>query len=230
MNNIQTSFSEIPIYQHYATHDKTQIMRAFEYAKKSHEGQKRKSGEPYIVHPIAVTEIVMHLNVIPEIVISALLHDVLEDTPINFEDIHHDFGFHIAKIVNTLSKSHKIQILDHDTDEERKLLHHQFLELIKDSKAAIIKVADRLNNIRTLDHLSKEKQVRISLETIKMYVPLAYEMGIFDISKELHNTAQQYLSEGEYEHAKALSQIYEKEIQSKGYHKDAIDKCVMEIL
>ncbi len=222
-------FSSFPIYQQYSIHDKFQIARALDFAEKAHSKEKRENGDDYITHPIAVAKIIMELNVIPEIVISALLHDVLEDTPVNFEEMHHEFGFHIAKIVNMLSKSYKIKILDHNSDEERKLLHHYFLETISDPKAAIIKIADRLHNMRTLEYTKVEKQKRKSLETIKIYVPLALEMGLPEISKELEEIAKKYLTKEEYVRAKEVSINYDKEIQEKGYHKNAIEKCVMEV-
>jgi GTP pyrophosphokinase len=223
------SFSDLPIFDKYSVHDRVQIERAFSFAKKAHDGQLRQSGEDYFVHPYEVARVLMQLRAIPVIVISGLLHDVLEDTEVPFEELHNDFGFHIAKIVNTVSKSRKIEILDHDSDQERKLLHHQFLDTIKDPMATLVKVADRLHNMRTLNFTKPEKQRRKSIETIKMYYPLAKEIGVSRVANEFKEIASAYLDEKDLDHALDLSKQYDREIQEKGYHKNAIDHCVMEI-
>jgi len=217
----------IKISDLYSTHDRVQILKALDFMKKAHNSQKRQSGEKYEIHPIAVANIVIEKKVIPEIIIAALLHDVLEDTSVTFDEMYHEFGFQIAKIVNMLSKSHKIKIIEHGSDLERKLLHHQFLETIKDPRSAIIKVADRYHNISTLEYLSTEKKTRISTETIKIYVPLAYEMGLSDLSTDLEQKSKKYLSEEQYLQAKKISKNYDQEIREKGYHKNAIEKCVL---
>ncbi len=224
----QNPFKDIFIFKHYSTHDKMQVIKALDFAKNAHKSQKRANGDPYIVHPIAVAKIVLELKAIPEITEASLLHDTIEDTSVNFEDIHHEFGFHVAKIVNTVSKSHKIQLLEHNSEEERKALHHMFLETIKDPKSALVKVADRLNNIRTIDALTAEQENRISRETIKAYVPLAFEMGIPKIAEELHNLAKKHLDKKAYNHALEVMKKYDQEIKEKGYHKDAIDHCAFE--
>jgi GTP pyrophosphokinase len=222
MNGI---FQDFTIYKRYSTHDKVQIAKALDFAKKHHQRQKRESGEDFISHPIRVAKILLQLEVIPEITTAALLHDVLEDTNAHFEDLHQEFGFNIAKLVNTLSKSHKIKLLKHNSDAERKALHHHFLDTIKDPKAAIIKVADRLHNIRTLNFLAPERQKRIACATVKAYVPLAYEIGTKKIAQELEIKSQNYLSPQELTHAQKVAQKYTREIKAKDYHQNALEEC-----
>jgi GTP pyrophosphokinase len=217
------------VFSVYALHDKVQIKKAVDFAISSHQDQLRQSGEPYITHPLKVAEILLNLKVIPVITLSGILHDVLEDTEKTFKDLENMFGFHVAKIVNTVSKSRKIEILDHGSEEERKLLHHQFLDTIKDPMATLVKIADRLHNMRTLEFTDQEKKVRKSLETIKMYYPLALEVGLPDIAEELLVISKKYLEHDKVLKAIEISKQYEEEIKDKGYHKNAIDHCVMEI-
>lgn len=223
------SFNSLEIFSKYSLHDKVQITKAVEFSRRAHDGQLRQSGEEYFTHPFAVAKILMELKTIPVIVIAGLLHDVLEDTKVNFHEMHTEFGFHIAKIVNTVSKSRKIEILDHGSDGERKILHHQFLDTIKDPMATLVKIADRLHNMRTLNFTRAEKQKRKSLETIKMYYPLAREVGITNVAEELKSISEKYLEKSELEMAFEQSKSYEKEILEKGYHKNALDHCVMDI-
>lgn len=221
------NFQQFPVFEKYSTHDRREVLQAFDFAKKAHTGQKRASGEDYISHPLAVSHILLEHKAVPDLVVAGLLHDVIEDTPVGFEEVHHEFGFLVAKIVNTLSKSYKLSVV-HEDDKKRQILHHQFLETIKDPKAAMVKVADRLHNMRTLDFKKSDRQKVKALETIKMYVPLSSEMGLLEISDELSQLSQKYLSGEEFENGLLLQKKYKQEIEEKGYHKNALSKCVFQ--
>jgi len=198
------------------------------HAKRAHDGQLRASGKPYLIHPVGVADTLMQLSAKPEVIAAGLLHDVLEDTDENFKILEHDFDFELAKIVNAVTQSKKMErIKKNHPAEKRRLLHHQFLDTIKDIRSALVKLADRLDNCRTLEYLPAEKQHEIAEETLKMYVPLARQAGFDLISRELESICLDILPKWDFQRAQTESLIFEQEIAEKGYHQNKLDECLI---
>ena len=180
------------------------IIHAYEVANKLHTGQFRKSGEPYIIHPLNVACILASLHVGPDTICAGLLHDVVEDTAMTKEGIAEEFGQDIAELVDGVTKVGQLQFV---SLEEKQVENHQhmLLAMAKDIRVIVVKLADRLHNIRTLGSLNSEKQVRIAKETLEIYAPLAHKLGIFKIKAELEDTALKYVEPAYYN--KILGQI-----------------------
>ncbi len=170
------------------------IEKAFEYAEAMHEGQMRKSGEPYICHPVSVAIIVSQLGLDTDAVCAALLHDVLEDCKdrVDIDLIRRNFGADVIELVEGLTKFTEIQFEEKE-DESIENLRKMFLAMSKDIRVIFIKLADRLHNMRTLSAKSEARQRSIALETMHVYAPLAHRLGIQKIKTELENLALQYL-------------------------------------
>lgn len=183
--------------------DKKKIMKAYRYIKTKHEGQKRASGEDYIVHPIEVAKILSELNMDSASVISALLHDVLEDTDASYEEIEREFGKDIADIVDGVTKIGKIRfrrVEEAQAENFRKLM----LAMSRDIRVIVVKLADRLHNMRTLKYLRKDKRVRIARETLEIYAPIAHRLGMWSLKTELEDIAFMYLYPKEYDRVKGF--------------------------
>lgn len=177
--------------KNYTIADRKHIRQAFELALEAHKEMRRKSGEPYILHPIAVAQIVSEeMGLDATSVICALLHDVVEDTEITLEEIERMFNKEVAKIVDGLTKISGIFDLNSSIQAEnfRKLL----LTLNDDIRVILVKLADRLHNMRTLDSLKREKQLKIASETIYLYAPLAHRMGLYAIKTEMEDLSLKY--------------------------------------
>ena len=173
------------------------IESAYTYAFKMHEGQYRKSGEAYIIHPLNVACILAQINVGPATICAGLLHDVLEDTPTTKEDLANLFGEDVAEIVDGATKVNQLKFvsaLDKQADNNQHLL----LAMAKDIRVIIVKLADRLHNIRTLSSLNSEQQGRIAKETLDIYAPLAHKLGMFKIKAELEDLSLRYLYPDKY--------------------------------
>ena len=170
--------------------DKTLLRRAFEISLEAHRDMRRKSGEPYVLHPLAVARIVVEeigLGVTSSI--CALLHDVVEDTEITLEDIEHEFGSLFAKIIDGLTKISNVVDLKADTTIQAENFRKILLTLADDPRVILIKLADRLHNMRTLESMSREKQLKIASETSYIYAPLAHRLGLYEIKSELEDLA-----------------------------------------
>ena len=173
-------------------YDMAAIEKAYFFASKAHAGQTRKSGEPYIVHPISVADILVSLGMDTDSVVAALLHDVVEDTPVTLEDIEKNFGSTIAGIIDGLTKLSKMGFKtkeEHQSENVRRML----FATNKDIRVLIIKLADRLNNMRTLSAMYPQKQRDIARETMEIYAPLAHRMGIRQVKEELEDLSLRYL-------------------------------------
>lgn len=173
--------------------DKKLIRRAFEISVDAHKDMRRKSGEPYILHPLAVARIVVEeigLGVTSSI--CALLHDVVEDTEITLEDIEAEFGSRYAKIIDGLTKISNVVDLKADTTIQAENFRKILLTLADDPRVILIKLGDRLHNMRTLESMSREKQLKISSETTYIYSPLAHRLGLYEIKSELEDLALKY--------------------------------------
>ena len=168
------------------------IRGAYEFAEKEHRGQLRKSGEPYIIHPIAVAQIIAELKLDSESLAAALLHDVIEDTPATHEDVARLFSPTVADIVEGVSKLTRIQY-DTVEDEQMENFRKMLMAMNQDMRVIIIKICDRLHNMRTMDFQPPAKQRQKSLETMEIYVPISYRLGIRRIKSELEDLSLKYL-------------------------------------
>ena len=177
--------------------DRKLIRHAFEMAADAHKTTRRKSGEPYILHPLAVAQIcVEEIGLGVRSTICSLLHDTVEDTDISLDDVQREFGPEIAKIVDGLTKISNV--IDVNASQQAENFRKILLTLTDDPRVILIKLADRLHNMRTLDSMKLEKQLKISSETVYVYAPLAHRMGLYNIKTELEDLAMKYLEPGTY--------------------------------
>ena len=186
--------------------DKEMVRTAFEMAANAHKTMRRKSGEPYILHPLAVAMIcVEEIGLGVRSSICSLLHDTVEDTDLTLEDIQHQFGNEITKIVDGLTKISNV--IDTNTSQQAENFKKILLTLTDDPRVILIKLADRLHNMRTLDFMKKDKQLKISSETVWVYAPLAHRMGLYNLKTELEDLSMKYLEPDAYKGiAKKLSE------------------------
>ena len=183
---------------HPSAGDLSAIDKAYNFAKKSHGDQKRKSGEPYIIHPIHTALILADLELDKESIMAGLLHDVMEDTKVTREQMISEFGEEVTDLVDGVTKLTK---LDYDADKVEKQaenLRKMFLAMAKDIRVILIKLADRLHNMRTLQYMTPEKQKEKSKETMEIYAPIADRLGISKIKIELDDLALRYLESEKY--------------------------------
>jgi GTP pyrophosphokinase len=186
--------------------DKELVRRAFEIAVDAHKTMRRKSGEPYIFHPLAVSRIcVEEIGLGVRSTICALLHDTVEDTDVTLEDVEREFGGEIARIIDGLTKISNV--VDTNSTQQAENFKKILLTLTDDPRVILIKLADRLHNMRTLDSMKREKQLKVSSETVYVYAPLAHRMGLYTIKTELEDLAMKYLEPDIYrEIARKLSE------------------------
>jgi GTP pyrophosphokinase len=177
--------------------DKELVRHAFEMAAEAHRTMRRKSGEPYILHPLAVAMIcVEEIGLGVRSTICSLLHDTVEDTDLTLEEIEHDFGGEIARIVDGLTKISGV--IDTSSSQQAENFKKIILTLTDDPRVILIKLADRLHNMRTLDYMKREKQLKIASETVWVYAPLAHRMGLYNVKTELEDLSMKYLEPQEY--------------------------------
>ena len=187
------------IKENYSFSEEERLYKAYTYAQTAHAGQKRASGEPYFIHPCAVANILMDLGLDEATIAAALLHDVIEDTPATAEDIQREFGSEVLGLVDGVTKLEKIVFKsqeDADAENFRKI----FVAMAKDVRVIIIKLADRLHNMRSLNFLSHERQQRMASETLEIYAPLAGRLGISQIKCELEDLCLKYLDPESYDY------------------------------
>ena len=198
------------------------VKKAYEYANNLHSGQVRQSGDPYITHPLNVAYILADMHADVDTVCAGLLHDTLEDTNITKEDIAHDFNQSIANLVNGVTKISKMNFSskqDQNMANTRKII----TSITEDVRIIIIKLADRLHNMRTLEFKSEFKQKENSLETMEIFVPLAYYIGAYRIKSELEDLSLRYLKPDMYK------KIYEKKAKIEEDSKDCLHEMLFKI-
>ena len=179
------------------TGDKELVRSAFEMAVEAHKTMRRKSGEPYIFHPLSVAMIcVEEIGLGVRSTICALLHDTVEDTDITLEDIQREFGSEITKIIDGLTKISTV--VDNNTSQQAENFRKILLTLTDDPRVILIKLADRMHNMRTLDSMKREKQLKVSSETVYVYAPLAHRMGLYIIKTEMEDLAMKYIEPDTY--------------------------------
>ena len=173
------------------------IMKAYNLANEKHKNQKRSSGEPYIIHPLNVAYILAGIGLDESTLCAALLHDVVEDTDLTNKDLSEMFGEEIAQMVEGVTKLSTIQFA---TVEEKQVENYRrmFLAMGKDIRVILIKLADRLHNMRTLKYLTRERQIANAKETLDLYAPLANRLGLYSIKAELEDLGFKYLKPEEY--------------------------------
>lgn len=185
--------------------DINKVIKAYEFADKAHEGQVRNSGEKFIIHPLNVAMILTELNMDTTTIVASLLHDVIEDTDVTYEEIQDVFGTEVVNLVDGVTKLKKIK---YRTKEERKAenLRKMVIAMAKDIRVIIIKLTDRLHNMRTLEYMAEEKKKEKALEALEIYAPIANRLGIFKIKWELEDLALRHLDpQGYYELVEKVS-------------------------
>ena len=217
--------------------DINRITEAYHFAEKAHDGQKRRSGEPYIIHPVAVAQILAEMGMDADSICAALLHDVVEDTPVTDEEISKKFGETIEQLVDGVTKlgqitTNKTHSDDDATKEERLMLMEQqqsenvrkmFLAMSRDIRVIIIKLADRVHNMRTLRFMPEEKRRFKARETLEIYAPIAHRLGIRAFKEELEDLAISYLDPVAY---KEIATTLESQVESRQAFLDDIKKQI----
>ncbi|TVX94479.1 RelA/SpoT family protein [Paenibacillus agilis] len=199
--------------------DLKRIREAYEFADQAHYGQVRKSGEPYILHPIAVAEIVVGMQMDPTSVVAALLHDVVEDTSVSLDEIREQFGETCAMLVDGLTKLERIQFRSKE-EQQNENYRKMFVAMANDIRVIVIKLADRLHNMRTLKFQSEESQRRIAYETMEIFCPIAHRLGISAIKWEMEDIALRYLNPQQYYRIANL--MHKKRAEREQYIEDVI--------
>lgn len=196
VNTMEKTFAILldKIRLYHPAKDLSRVEKAYEVAKEAHDGQLRQSGEPYLIHPLQVAIILADLELDLETIIAGLLHDVVEDTKVSLEDITEMFGVEVAGLVDGVTKLKQLTYTSTDKEEiQAENYRKMFLAMAKDIRVILIKLADRLHNMRTLEYKSKEKQIEIARETLDIYAPIAHRLGISKIKVDLEDLSLKYL-------------------------------------
>ena len=211
------------IRKYHPSSDLSDIERAYKIARDAHEGQKRKSGEPYIIHPLCVAIILAELELDKETIIAGLLHDVVEDTVMTSEDVTREFGAEVALLVDGVTKLTQLNYQHDKIEVQAENLRKMFLAMAKDIRVILIKLADRLHNMRTMQYQTPAKQIEKSRETMEIYAPIAHRLGISKIKVELDDLSMQYLMPDVYQ------DLVEKINLNKAGREAFIDSIIKEV-
>lgn len=214
------------IKEYHPTDNFTMLRKAYEVALEAHKDQKRKSGEPYIIHPLKVAYILAELELDMESIVAGILHDTIEDTPYTYDDIKNMFGEEVAVLVDGVTKLGK---LSYTTKEEIQAENYRkmFLAMAKDIRVILIKLADRLHNMRTLNYMTEAKQREKAQETMDIYAPLAHRLGISKIRTEMEDLCFKYLNPDAYYDLK--SKIEKKKSEREQYVNQIVDEISAKI-
>ncbi|MBX3066589.1 MAG: bifunctional (p)ppGpp synthetase/guanosine-3',5'-bis(diphosphate) 3'-pyrophosphohydrolase [Anaerolineae bacterium] len=216
--------------------DQDLIVRAYDLAARAHEGQVRKSGEPYMIHPVAVAQILSELKLDAPAIAAALLHDVVEDTDITVDDLEREFGLTVAQLVDGVTKMDRLPTQPEATpkgaghkpgNKDAETLRKLFLAMSNDMRVVLIKLADRIHNMRTLGYLSPERQKRMARETIEIFAPLANRLGIWQMKWELEDLSFRYLNPDRYK--EIAGQLNERRTDRQKYMDRVRDKLMKEL-
>ena len=200
------------------------LRHAYEFAKSAHEGQCRKSGEPYITHPLGVAHIIADMKLDLPSLLTALLHDTVEDTSVTLEDIANTFGEEIAQLVDGVTKVGKIPLSTWTYEEQQSENYRKLiLSMSRDIRVLLVKLADRCHNMRTLQYMPTDKQRRIAKETIQIYSPLAHRLGIHWLKTELEDNCFKYLEPSKY-------QLLEKKVKGSELERQRYEEMVVDML
>ena len=186
------------------------IRRAYEYSARMHVDQKRESGEPYVIHPLNVALIIAQLKLDVPSIVTGLLHDVVEDTAASLAEVQSDFGAEVAQLVDGVTKVSKITFQSRE-EKQAENFRKMIIAMAHDIRVVLIKLADRLHNMRTLDHLSADRQQEIARETMEIYAPIAHRLGIYWLKSELEDLSFRYLNTSAYGSLKAFVATKRKE-------------------
>jgi len=197
------------------------IREAYEFADQAHKGQVRKSGEPYILHPLTVADIVLDMRMDVTSIVTALLHDVVEDTTIDLETVRQKFGETCAMLVDGLTKLEKIRFQSRE-EQQNENYRKMFVAMAQDIRVILIKLADRLHNMRTLKFQSEESQRRISYETLEIFCPIAHRLGISAIKWEMEDIALRYLNPQQYYRIANL--MKKKRVEREAFIEDVVNR------
>ena len=214
------------IVKSYSAEEVEQIDKAYKIAEKAHEGQKRFSGQPYIIHPIAVAVILVDLFMDYQSIVAALLHDTVEDTVMTIEDVRKEFGKDVANIVDGVTKLGKVPLETKQKEEvQAENIRKMLLAMAEDIRVMIIKLADRLHNMRTLEFMREQKRRDKALETIEIYAPIAHRLGIRTLKEELEDLAISYLDPVAYHE---IEESLSKQNESRLEFLESIKKRILE--
>lgn len=206
----------------YSDEDIETVGKAYDMAYEAHRDQKRKSGEPYIIHPICVAIILAELELDRETIIAGLLHDVVEDTDVTYEDVVREFGVEVAQLVDGVTKLGQLSYSKDKIEVQAENLRKMFLAMAKDIRVILIKLADRLHNMRTMQFMKPEKQKEKSRETMDIYAPIAHRLGISKIKVELDDLSLRYLKPDVYKELE--HSLDSQKVRREAYIKDIVDE------
>ena len=207
--------------------DAERLKRAYDFANEAHGSQKRFSGEPYIMHPLSVADILLDFHPSENMIIAALLHDVAEDTSRTLEDIEINFGAEVKELCSGLIKLSKVRSNLDFNDFQAENLRKLFLAMAKDYRIVLLKLCDRFHNMQTMDFVRPEKCIRISQETLNIYAPIAARLGIYHLKSSLEDLCFKYLHSVDHE---SINEQLLKTGKSRDKYLEFAKKNIMEIL
>src|SRR5579859_7886948 len=208
------------------TEDIGLIRKSWEFCVQHHKGQMRASGEPYIIHPLEVAEVLAEMKLDATAIAAGLLHDAVEDTPATSEQIESDFGDQVAHIVDGVTKIDKIQFANRE-DRQAENVRKMLLAMVSDVRVVLIKLADRLHNMRTLEHLQPDRREAIARETLDIYAPLAHRLGMGKVRGELEDLAFRYTDPVSYE--KVAAAVEAQRIEGEQFLRGVEDTLVEQL-
>jgi GTP diphosphokinase / guanosine-3',5'-bis(diphosphate) 3'-diphosphatase len=206
--------------------DRELIVRAFTFAGKAHEGQQRRSGEPFIMHPVGVAIVCAGLRLDEQTIAAALLHDVVEDTNTDLATVRDEFGDEIASLVDGVTKLTRVQFQSREQAEAENY-RKMVVAMAEDVRVILVKLADRLHNLRTIEYLGRQKQVQKAKEALEVYAPLAHRLGIHALKWELEDLSFQTLHPRKYEEIKTM--VAERRADREGHVAEAADVLQREL-